>query len=126
MLFSFSNRVGWLPRHVVQPFEKPTHIGGLGLLFGFPQFQCIQHDPGQQPIPNLLAGRWLVEQVASDDFVTYCNGSTNCPFGVPQLLPELVQSFPVGLESVGHRTCAGHGPKGFLLAGNFFPYFTLV
>ena len=89
-------------------------------------FQSIQDRPGEQPVPDSTTGGWFVEQVDRHHLAADRHGRADRSFHVIQFLPKFIQSLPMGLKSVGHRTGSGNSPQGVLLTSNFLPDFTLV
>ncbi len=53
---ALSNRFRLLPRQIANSGNKLLDICDRGMLVGFTGFQRIEHDTGEQAIPNLLAG----------------------------------------------------------------------
>ena len=70
----FANWVRLFPRQAAYGSQQPFNLANLNLRIAGLGFQGIQHQAGKQPVPDLPAGSWLVEQVEGDDLLADGNG----------------------------------------------------
>src|SRR5262249_10935437 len=73
-----------LPRRISKRQQQLLGIRLLDSFFRSPRFQGVHYQASQEPIPNLSAGRRLVEQVNRDDLLADGHGQPGCAFDVFQ------------------------------------------
>ena len=66
-LLALADRRHPCPSGITDLVEQLAYLGNGGRASTVAYRQRIQHQPGKQPGPNLLAGRWFIEQVGGHE-----------------------------------------------------------
>ncbi len=96
------------------------------MLIGFTGFESIEDDARKKPIPYLLTGGGLVEEIDSHDLFSNGDGNTRSSIDVLQLLSIRTDAISVGVKGVRHRCAGRFNSMSGVKASDFLPDFTLI